>query len=167
MICISIYIYPYSKIVWLLWRAVELMTSRSTNTIILTGVCFTVDYVSVLAAAHIVIVACLIYGSSLSLSMFSLQLWWILLWITWNSKHFVYVVLFDSLHYARTYSTYLSFLAEAFRCIEKLLLKNSSKLNKFLHSEVNRIIQHIIVQNQDGQNNNILYPLPLFMVLKN
>ena len=27
--------------------------------------------------------------------------------------------------------------------IEKLLLKNSSKLNKFLHSEVNQIIQHI------------------------
>ena len=26
--------------------------------------------------------------------------------------------------------------------IEKLLLKNSSKLNKFLHSEVNQIIQH-------------------------
>ena len=31
--------------------------------------------------------------------------------------------------------------------------KNSSKLNKFLHSEVNQIIQHIIVQDQDAQNN--------------
>ena len=31
---------------------------------------------------------------------------------------------------------------------------NSSKLNKFLHSEVNLLIQHIIVQEQDGQNNN-------------
>ena len=63
----------------------------------------------------------------------------------------------------------LEFLAEAFRCqvhyfqclenyahgIEKLL-QNSSKLNKFLHSEVNLLIQHIIVQDQDGQNNNIL-----------
>ena len=28
------------------------------------------------------------------------------------------------------------------------------KLNKFLHSEVNQLIQHIIVQDQDGQNNN-------------
>ena len=28
--------------------------------------------------------------------------------------------------------------------IEKVLLKNSSKLNKFLHSEVNLLIQHII-----------------------
>ena len=37
--------------------------------------------------------------------------------------------------------------------IEKLLLKTSSKLNKFLHSEVNLLIQHIIVQDQDGQNN--------------
>ena len=33
--------------------------------------------------------------------------------------------------------------------------KNSSKLNKFLHSEVNLLIQHIIVQDQDGQNNNV------------
>ena len=37
--------------------------------------------------------------------------------------------------------------------IKKLLLKNSSKLNKFLHSEVNQLIQHIIAQDQDGQNN--------------
>ena len=29
------------------------------------------------------------------------------------------------------------------------------ELNKFLHSEVNQLIQHIIVQDQDGQNNNI------------
>ena len=33
--------------------------------------------------------------------------------------------------------------------------KNSSKLNKFLHSEVNQLIQHNIVQDQDGQNYNI------------
>ena len=39
------------------------------------------------------------------------------------------VVLIDSLHYARTCSTYLS--------------------------EANQLIQHIIVQDQDGQNNNI------------
>ena len=32
---------------------------------------------------------------------------------------------------------------------------NSSKLNKFFYSEVNLLIQHIIVQDQDGQNNNI------------
>ena len=32
--------------------------------------------------------------------------------------------------------------------------KKSSKLNKFLHSEVNLLIQNIIVQDQDGQNNN-------------
>ena len=37
--------------------------------------------------------------------------------------------------------------------IEKLLLKNSSKLNKFLHSEVNILIQHVIVQDQEEQNN--------------
>ena len=43
----------------------------------------------------------------------------------------------------------LEFLAEA-------STKNSSKLNKFLHSEVNLLIQHVIVQDQDGQNNNIL-----------
>ena len=35
----------------------------------------------------------------------------------------------------------------------KVSAKNSSKLNKFLHSEVNILIQHIIVQDQDGQNN--------------
>jgi hypothetical protein len=35
------------------------------------------------------------------------------------------------------------------------LTKNSSKLYKFLHSEVNLLIQHITVQDQDGQNNNI------------
>ena len=37
----------------------------------------------------------------------------------------------------------------------KASTKNSSKLNKFLHSEVNLLIQHIIVQDQDGQNYNI------------
>ena len=40
--------------------------------------------------------------------------------------------------------------------IEKLPLKNSSKLSKFLYNEVNLPIQHIIVQDQDGQNNNKL-----------
>ena len=44
---------------------------------------------------------------------------------------------------------------------QKVILKlkfhhNSSKLNKFLHSEVNLLIQHIIVQDQYGQNSNIL-----------
>ena len=34
----------------------------------------------------------------------------------------------------------------------KSFAKNSSKLNKFLHNEVNLLIQHIIVQDQDGQN---------------
>ena len=43
--------------------------------------------------------------------------------------------------------------------IEKLLLKNSTKSNKFLHSEVNLLIQHIIVQDQDGQNNIIFFIL--------
>ena len=38
----------------------------------------------------------------------------------------------------------------------KASAKNSSKLNKFLPSEVNQLIQHFIVQDQDGQNNNIL-----------
>ena len=38
--------------------------------------------------------------------------------------------------------------------MDKASAKNSSKLNKFLHSEVNLLIQHIIVQYQDGQNNN-------------
>ena len=37
---------------------------------------------------------------------------------------------------------------------EKLLLK-TQVTEKFLHSEVNLIIQHIIVQDQDGQNNNL------------
>ena len=37
----------------------------------------------------------------------------------------------------------------------KASAKNSSKLNKFLHSEVNLLIQHIIEQDQDGQNNII------------
>ena len=32
--------------------------------------------------------------------------------------------------------------------------KTTSKLNKFLDSEVNLLIQHIIVQDQDGQNSN-------------
>jgi len=33
---------------------------------------------------------------------------------------------------------------------------DASKLNEFFHSEVNLLIQHITVQDQDGQNNNIL-----------
>jgi len=37
----------------------------------------------------------------------------------------------------------------------EFLAKNSSKFNKFLHSELNQII-HIIVQDQDGQNNNTI-----------
>ena len=41
----------------------------------------------------------------------------------------------------------------------KASAKTSSKLNKFLHSEVNQIIQHIIVQDQDGQNNKKLIRL--------
>jgi len=36
--------------------------------------------------------------------------------------------------------------------IEKLLLKTQVS-EKFLHSEVNLIIQYIIIQDQDGQNN--------------
>ena len=39
--------------------------------------------------------------------------------------------------------------------IKKLLLKTQIS-EKFLHSEVNLIIQYIIVQDQDGQNNNNL-----------
>ena len=39
----------------------------------------------------------------------------------------------------------------------KASAKNSSKLNKFLHSEVNLLIQHIIVQDQDGQNNMCIF----------
>jgi hypothetical protein len=38
--------------------------------------------------------------------------------------------------------------------IEKLLLKTQVILTSFLHREVNQII-HIIVQDQDGQNNNM------------
>ena len=56
-----------------------------------------------------------------------------------------YVVLTDSLHYARTCST-----------------------NKFLHSEANQLIQHIIVQDQDGQNNNItevLFTIILYFII--
>ena len=41
-----------------------------------------------------------------------------------------------------------------FRWHRKASAKNSSKLSKFLHSEVNLLIQHIIVQDQDGQNND-------------
>ena len=47
---------------------------------------------------------------------------------------------------------------------EKLLLRTQAS-EKFLHSEVNLIIQYIIVQDQDGQNNNIYNAL--HMVLKN
>ena len=39
----------------------------------------------------------------------------------------------------------------------KASAKSSSKLSKFLHREVNLLIQHIIAQDQDGQNNNILF----------
>ena len=37
--------------------------------------------------------------------------------------------------------------------IEKLLLKTQVS-EQVLHSEVNLLIQHIIVQDQDGKNNN-------------
>ena len=47
----------------------------------------------------------------------------------------------------------LEFLAEAFRC-HVHHFQCLTVLNKFLHSEVNQLIQHIIVQDQDGQNNN-------------
>ena len=40
--------------------------------------------------------------------------------------------------------------------IEKLLLKTKVSLTSFMHSEVNQII-HIIVQDQDGQNSNIIF----------
>ena len=36
----------------------------------------------------------------------------------------------------------------------KASAKNSSKLNKFLHSEVKLLIPHNILQDQNGQNNN-------------
>ena len=39
----------------------------------------------------------------------------------------------------------------------KTSAKNSSKLNKFLHSEVNMLIKHIIVQDQDGKNTTSLW----------
>ena len=35
------------------------------------------------------------------------------------------------------------------------LLKTQVSLTSFLHSEVNKLIQHIIVQDQDVQNNNM------------
>ena len=47
----------------------------------------------------------------------------------------------------------LEVLAEAIsRCHSAT---NSSKLNKFLHNELNLLIQHIIVRDQDGQNNKM------------
>ena len=49
----------------------------------------------------------------------------------------------------------LEFLAETFRC-HVHHFQCLSKLTKFLHSEVNLLIQHIIVQDQDWQNNNII-----------
>ena len=52
-----------------------------------------------------------------------------------------FVVLSYSLHYARTF------------LLLELLLKIQVNEN-FLHSEVNLIIQYIILQDQDGQNNN-------------
>jgi hypothetical protein len=39
------------------------------------------------------------------------------------------------------------------------ILANSSKLNKFLDSEVNLLMQLNIVQDQDGQNNNMNFLL--------
>ena len=52
---------------------------------------------------------------------------------TTASEPFHYVVLIDSLHYARTSLCHVHRKASA---------KTSSKLNKFLHSEVNLLIQH-------------------------
>ena len=50
----------------------------------------------------------------------------------------------------------LDFSVEALRCASfSGSAKNSNKSNKFLHNEGNLLIQHIIVQDQDGQNNNI------------
>ena len=69
----------------------------------------------------------------------------------------------------------LEFLAEAFRShvhhfqnltvplglhwkwctwLQKASAKISSELNKFLHSEANLLIQHIITHDQEGQNSN-------------
>ena len=44
----------------------------------------------------------------------------------------------------------------------KASAKISNKLNKFLHSEMNLLLQHIREQDQDGQNNtsNNSYPEP-------
>ena len=41
--------------------------------------------------------------------------------------------------------------------------KNSSKLNKFLQSVVNVLIQHITVQDQDGQNNKETHFQPILI----
>ena len=68
-----------------------------------------------------------------------------------------YIVVLDTHHYARSFHL-LEFLAEAFRChvhhfqcLTVPVLKTQVS-GKFLHTEVNLIIQHIIVQDQDGQN---------------
>ena len=53
------------------------------------------------------------------------------------------------------------------RSFRKASAKNSCKLNKFLHGEVNQLIQHIIVQDQDGQNNNMNYEVPHCGVINN
>ena len=42
-------------------------------------------------------------------------------------------------------------------CPAHLNLLELITLNKFLHSELNQLIQHIIEQDQDGQNNNNEY----------
>ena len=36
-------------------------------------------------------------------------------------------------------------------------IESSNEVNRFLHSEVNLLIQHFIVRDQDGQNNNKLF----------
>ena len=43
------------------------------------------------------------------------------------------------------------------QALKMMHMANSSKLNKFLHCDVNQLIQQIIVQDQDGQNNNSQY----------
>ena len=82
----------------------------------------------------------------------------------------------------------LEFLAEAFRChvhhyqcltvhresqalkmstwYRKASAKNSSTLNKFLHNEVNLLIQQIIVKGQDEQNNNVQFNKNIINLIK-
>ena len=49
----------------------------------------------------------------------------------------------------------LTSLCKKFFILLEFLAEAKSKLNKFLHSEVNILIQRIKVQDKDGQNNNM------------